>query len=83
MFGVDGRSIASAGDLLVIDQGAGDGLVPGQRLAVFRPNPSGLGGQVVPLGTAAVMLVEPTSAITQVLQTQLPIRSGDLVARHR
>ena len=83
LFGSDGRAMSGTGQFLVIDQGADRQIVPGQRLTIFRASTRSPQDPVTRLGEAVAMLVAPTSATVQLVQTREPILSGDLVAVHR
>ena len=83
LFGRDGRAMSATGQFLVIDQGADRQIIAGQRLTIFRASTRSPEDPVTQLGEAVAMLVAPTSATVQLIQTREPVRSGDLVAIHR
>ena len=83
LFGPDGREMSGTGQLVVIDQGADRQIAAGQRLTIFRAPTRGPQDPVTQIGEAVAMLVAPTSATVQLIQTREPVMSGDLVAIHR
>jgi len=83
LFGRDGRSMASAGQLLVIDHGADQEIAPGQRLSIFRAGTRASDDPVTIIGEAVAVLVSATSSTVHVTQATEPIRSGDRLAAHR
>jgi hypothetical protein len=82
IFGADGRALSGTGSLVVIDHGAEQQLVIGQRVTVFRFAPHHNDHQITKLGDGVVMLVHPTSAVVQLLSSIDSVRSGDLAAIH-
>ena len=83
LFGRDGRVMSGTGQFVVIDQGADRQIAAGQRLTIFRASTRSPQDPVTRLGEAVAMLVAPTSATVQLIQTREPVMSGDLVAVHR
>ena len=83
LFGRDGRATLTAGQFLVIDQGADRQIVPGQHLTLFRAAPAGSQAPVTHLGEAVAVLVESVSATLEVIRADGAIRSGDLAAVQR
>jgi hypothetical protein len=81
LFGDEGRRTVAAGDLMLIDRGAGDGLVAGQRLTIFRAH-YGEGGPVTTIGEAIAVEPMPTMTMIRVTTSRGPLYGGDLVALH-
>jgi nucleoid-associated protein YgaU len=81
------RQHVAAGDRVVIDAGADKNLQPGMQLTVIRPltevtQPATnqlLGTTLVPVGTAVVEQVQPTTAVLRILYVFDAIQPGDLV----
>ena len=81
ILGADGRQLGGRGDFMVIDRGAGQGLVPGQLITIFRPAPDGV--PAPPVGTARVQLVTDRTATVRIERSVDAVYVGDLVALHR
>ena len=81
ILGADGRQLGGRGDFMVIDRGAGEGLVPGQVLTIFRAAPDGV--PAPPVGTARVQLVTDRTATVRIERSVDAVYVGDLVALHR
>ena len=66
-------------DLLTIDIGSRDGLVPGDFLIMFRPNALGSDFPATIVGDLVVLLVEDRTATAKVLNAYSAVRIGDSV----
>jgi hypothetical protein len=76
------RQTAGAGDFMLIDRGAEQGMAPGTRVAVYRDTRS----PHMPLasvGEAVVVSVGPTAALTRITRARDAVLSGDYVAIRR
>lgn len=82
MLGDEGRRIVGNGEFITIDRGSDHGLVPGQRLSVFRDK-RGADGPLVEIGTVIAISVRPDNATVQVLDVRDAIMGDDLVAVRR
>lgn len=82
IFGDDGRMMGSPQQLLVIDRGAKQGAVRGQRLTVFR-RPRGDQGHVSTIAEAVVVAVRADAATIRLERANDAVMVGDLVALHR
>lgn len=76
-----GQLLGAPRRMLVIDQGASDGIRVGQRVTIFRRKTSGVGNTVV--GEAVVVAVKLDSATIRVDQVTDVIESGDRAALQR
>ena len=83
LFGQGGRSMSGTGQFVVIDRGADRQIVPGQRVAFFRPAPRDPQDPVTALGEGFAVLVDATSATVLLIQVREPIQPGDRAAAHR
>jgi hypothetical protein len=77
--GESDRATAGAGDFMLIDWGAPQGLVPGARLAIYRD----VQANKLPLasvGEAVVVTVGPMLSLTRITRARDAVRTGDYVA---
>lgn len=73
---------AGGGSLMVIDRGSDHGLMPGQRLTLFRRTLDGAGPHVT-LGEAFVASTRPDTSLMRIETSREDIQVGDLIAIHR
>jgi hypothetical protein len=81
LLGDERRQLGAAGTLMVLDRGAGQGVLAGQRLTVFRPTIEG--GPVRRVAEATVMTVRPGTALIRIETARDAVFVGDLVALHK
>lgn len=81
VFGDDGRTLAAPPQLMVIDRGAEQGVVRGQRLTIFR-RPDG-DHRIARVGEGIVVAVRPNGATIRLERSTDAVSVGDLVALHR
>jgi hypothetical protein len=81
LLGDERRQIGAAGTLMVLDRGADQGVLAGQRLTVFRPTIEG--GPVRRVAEATVMTVRPHTALIRIETSRDAVYVGDLVALHK
>jgi hypothetical protein len=92
------RQTGVAGDLMLIDRGGDDAVVPGQRLTIFRrttfaleqPGYSSMptpkmhgGGPILNIGEATVLSVRPKTSLVRIDGASDVVYIGDMVALHR
>ena len=82
LFGLDGRQFIAENQYFVLTLGVTHGLVPGQRLTVFRKTLGHLRA-VTELGEAVVVTVEDESATARLMRMRDAIEVGDLIAPQR
>ncbi|MCA1585423.1 MAG: carboxypeptidase-like regulatory domain-containing protein [Acidobacteria bacterium] len=82
IFGDEGRTIGAPRQLMVIDQGANQGVVRGQRLTIFR-RPRDSRGARSTIGEGIVVAVRLDGATIRLERTSDAVAVGDLVALHR
>ena len=82
LFALDGREFIAENQHFVLTLGATHGLVPGQRLAVFRKTMDHLWA-VTELGEAVAVTVEAESATARLMRMRDTIEVGDLIAPQR
>jgi len=78
LFGDYGRSTAGTGDLVVIDLGQEDEVVPGARFAIYRDLQTG-GIPLAAIGEAVVISVTEGSSVVRLTRTIDAIQTGDLL----
>ena len=78
LFGLDGRSLIATHQYFVLNLGTMHGIVPGQRLTVFRYT---LGGQraITELGEAIVVAVDTESTTARLTRIRDVVEVGDLI----
>jgi hypothetical protein len=93
--GDEKQQTGAAGSLMVVDQGAAQGLRAGQTLTIYRPTPPersdmmGYGprlqgrGPSMRVGTARVLSVLPQTAVVRIETSREAVYVGDFVAVHR
>jgi hypothetical protein len=77
--GESDRATAGAGDFMLIDWGANQGIAPGARLAIYRD----VQQNALPLasvGEAVVVSVGPMLSLTRITRARDAVRTGDYVA---
>ena len=79
LFGLDGRRLIATHQHFVLNLGTMHGIVPGQRLTIFRNT---LGGQraITELGEAVAVVVDAESATARLMRVRDVVEVGDLVA---
>jgi hypothetical protein len=82
LFGDERREASGNAMLAVIDRGSDHGIRPGERFTVFRRAASA-GAQVITLGKATAMVVQPKTALIRIDEARDVVYAGDLVAPHR
>ena len=82
LFGLDGRQFVAENQYFVLTLGRTHGVVPGQRLTVFRKTVGHLRA-VTELGEAVAVAVEDESATARLIRMRAVIEVGDLIAPHR
>jgi hypothetical protein len=80
ILGDERRQVGGQGSLMVIDRGSDHGLKAGQRLTIYR---SAGGGTIFRVGDAAVVTVDPETALMRILSSHDAVYVGDLIAIHR
>lgn len=78
LFGVDEVRAFGAGDLLAVDLGAADGLVPGQTFVIYRDTRAG--APLVIVGEAVALEVREATATVLVTGARYEILEGDYLA---
>jgi len=79
LFGNEDRQTAGAGDFVLIDRGAAQGVTPGTRVAVYRD--VGIAGMpLASVGEAVVISVGPAVALTRITRARDAVLSGDYIA---
>jgi hypothetical protein len=93
--GDEKQQTGAAGSLMVVDQGADQGIRPGQMLTIYRPTssepdymmdygPTLQGrGPSMRVGTARVLVVQPNRAVVRIESSREAIYIGDFAAVHR
>jgi len=77
--GSGNRSTFGNGDFMLIDRGSEQGVVPGQRLAIYRDlHRDGL--PLVSVGEAIVVSMSGSAALTRITSTRDAVYEGDYVA---
>lgn len=82
LMGDGDREVTGAGDFVLIDRGAAQGVTPGTRLALYRD----VGTPGMPLasvGEAVVISAGPVIALTRITRARDAVLSGDYVAIRR
>ena len=80
--GENGRTAASAGQMMVIDRGIMQGVQRGQRLTIFR-RPQGTDGMPLTIGDGVIIAIRADSATIRIERATDAVVVGDLVALHR
>lgn len=83
LLGAERQRTGASGDFMIVDQGAREGLQPGQQVTIFRPAPAAEPRTSLPVGTATVHLVQPGTATIRIDRSVDAVYVGDLVAVHR
>lgn len=83
LLGAERQRTGAPGDFMIVDQGAGEGLQPGQQVTIFRPAPAAEPRTSLAVGTATVHLVQPGTATIRIDRSVDAVYVGDLVAVHR
>jgi hypothetical protein len=73
------RGTGGAGDFMLIDRGAGEGLAAGTRLAIYRDLRTG-DLPLTSIGDAVVVTVGPMLSLTRITRARDAVRTGDYVA---
>lgn len=82
LFGHDESRTGAAGDFMLIDRGSGQGVVPGDRLAIYRDH--GIAGMpLAPIGEGMVISTAPATAVIRLTLARDAIETGDLVVPRR
>src|SRR5215468_1083992 len=77
--GSEDRSTFGGGDFALIDRGSEQGVVPGQRLAIYRdPHTGGL--PLVSVGEAIVISTSGSAALARITRSRDAVFEGDYVA---
>jgi hypothetical protein len=79
LIGDEDRQAAGAGEFVLIDRGADQGLTPGTRLAVYR-DVRIAGMPLASVGEAVVISVGPIASLTRITRARDAVVSGDYVA---
>ena len=79
LFGNEDRQTAGAGEFVLIDRGAAQGITPGTRLAVYR-DVRVAGMPLASVGEAVVISVGPVISLTRITRARDAVMSGDYVA---
>jgi len=88
VFGDDERTIASPGDVMMIDHGSQQGVMPGARLAIYRDVRTTLKDYwavtttplpLASIGEAVVVSASPTMAVVRVVRARDAVHAGDYV----
>jgi hypothetical protein len=77
--GSEEREAAAAGDFVLIDRGADQGVAPGTRLAIYRDVRTA-GMPLASVGEAVVITVGPVISLTRITRARDAVLSGDYVA---
>jgi len=86
VFGDDERTIASPGDVMMIDHGSQQGVLPGARLAIYRDVRTTLKDYwavstaplpLASIGEAVVVSASATMAVVRVVRARDAVRAGD------
>ena len=80
--GEHGQTMASGGQMMVIDHGIMQGVQRGQRLTIFR-RPQGANGMPVTIGDGVIVAVRADSATIRIERVIDAVMVGDMVALHR
>jgi hypothetical protein len=80
--GSDDRAAAAAGDFVLVDRGAAQGVAPGMRLALYRDVRSA-GMPLASVGEAVVITVGPAISVARITRARDAVLSGDYVAVRR
>jgi hypothetical protein len=92
VYGDDERRIVSPGEFLLVDRGAGAGVEPGSRFAVYRdvqefvPYEGRMRSAHLPLaaiGEGVVVSSGPSLAVVQLLSARDAVRAGDFAVPRR
>ena len=88
IFARQDRTVAAAGDIVIVDQGSKAGLKVGDTLLVARTNPmdstrkpAAQGSTTVYLGQMMVVRTEEQTATCRLLRTRFEVLIGDIVTR--
>lgn len=81
LFGTDNRTLFGDGDVLSIDRGTLQGVVPGARYAVYRDRRDGM--PLVYIGEMVVLVTSEQTSKMIVTKVRDGIRSGDLAIPRR
>lgn len=82
LFGYDESRTGAPGDFMLIDRGSGQGVVPGDRLAIYRDHRTA-GMPLAPIGEGVVMSTAPATAVIRLTLARDAIETGDLVVPRR
>jgi len=94
VLGDDKRQTGAAGSLMVLNQGADQGVRAGEAVTIYRPTPEWRrydmgyktrpsGGPSLRVGTARVVSVQPQTALVRIESSREAIYVGDFAAVHR
>ena len=78
LFGKEARDTGVAGDFMLLDRGAKQGMVPGAKLAVYRDLHVN-GVPLASIGGAIVVSTAETMSVMRIVATRDVIQSGDYV----
>jgi hypothetical protein len=78
LYGVDGHERVAAGDFVLIDRGADQGVTVGRRFAFYR-DPSSPGLPLVAIGEAVVVSVGPAMSLVRVNEAKTEVQQSDYV----
>lgn len=81
LFGVDNRVMFGDGDLVSIDRGTVQGVLPGARYAIYRDGHDGM--PLVHIGEAVVMTTNETTSKIMVTRATDAISGGDIAVPRR
>lgn len=79
LVGSDDRAAAAAGDFVLIDRGAAQGIASGMRLAIYRDVRTA-GMPLASVGEAVVITVGPAISLMRITRARDAVFSGDYVA---
>ncbi|HMF93500.1 MAG TPA: hypothetical protein VKE96_04365 [Vicinamibacterales bacterium] len=80
--GIEDRTTFGGGDFALIDRGSEQGVVPGQRFAIYRdPHTGGL--PLVSVGEAIVISTSGSAALARITRSRDAVFEGDYVARRK
>lgn len=78
LFGDDESRTGAAGHFMLIDRGSGQGVIPGDRLAIYRDHRIA-GVPLAPIGEGVVISTAAATAVIRVTLARDAIETGDLV----
>src|SRR5947208_1674537 len=88
VFGDDERTLAGAGEFMLIDRGRDRGLAPGSRVAIYRDVRSrlmygrrvdGVRQPLARVGEAVVLTASPSLAVIRIASSRDAVQAGDYV----